>query len=59
MPKNINGNWNVMGMFNYNTALKNQKFTINTFTQASYTNNVGYLTDNKTHVEQKNTNDHE
>ena len=55
MPKNINGNWNVMGMFNYNTALKNQKYTINTVTQVNYTNNVGYLTDNKTHVEQKNT----
>ena len=55
MPKNINGNWNVMGMFNYNTALKNQKYTINTFTSANYANNVGYLTDNKTHVEQKNT----
>ncbi len=55
MPKNINGNWNVMGMFNYNTALKNQKYTINTFTSANYANNVGYLTDNKTHIEQKNT----
>ena len=55
MPKNINGNWNINGMFNYNTALKNQKYTINTFTQAGYTNNVGYLTDSKTHVEQKNT----
>ena len=55
MPKNINGNWNVNGMFNYNTALKNQKSTINTFTQVGYTNNVGYLTDNRTHIEQKNT----
>lgn len=55
MPKNINGNWNINGMFNYNTALKNQKFTINTFTQVGYTNNVGYLTDNRTHIEQKNT----
>ena len=55
MPKNINGNWNINGMFNYNTALKNQKYTINTFTQVGYTNNVGYLTDNKTHIEQKNT----
>ena len=42
-------------MFNYNTALKNQKYTINTFTQVGYTNNVGYLTDNRTHIEQKNT----
>lgn len=55
MPKNINGNWNINGMFNYNTALKNQKYTINTFTSVGFTNNVGYLTDNKTHIEQKNT----
>ena len=55
MPKNINGNWNINGMFNYNTALKNQKYTINTFTQVGYTNNVGYWTDNNTHIEQKNT----
>lgn len=53
-PKNINGNWNVFGMFGYNTALKNKKFTINTFTTLRYTNNVGYLTDS-TKVERKNT----
>lgn len=53
-PKNINGNWNVFGMFGYNTALKNKKFTINTFTTLRYSNNVGYLTDS-TRVERKNT----
>lgn len=54
MPKNINGNWNAFGMFGYNTALKNKKYTINTFTTLRYTNNVGYLTDS-TKVERKNT----
>lgn len=43
-PENINGNWNVGGMFGFNTALKNQKFTIGSYTNANYTNNVGYLT---------------
>ena len=43
-PENINGNWNVFGMFGMNTALKsNKKFTIGTFTNASYSNNVGYV----------------
>ncbi len=54
MPKNINGNWNAFGMFGYNTALKNKKYTINTFTTFRYANNVGYLTDS-TKVERKNT----
>ena len=46
-PKNINGNWN--------TALKNKKYTINSFSNASYQNNVAYLTDSKTKMENKNT----
>lgn len=54
-PKNINGNWNVFGMFGFSTALKNKKFTINTFSNASYANNVAYLTDGQTRVENKNT----
>lgn len=28
-PENINGNWNAMGMFGFNTALKDKRFTIN------------------------------
>ena len=45
MPENINGNWNVFGMFGVNTALKwNKKFTVGTFTNASYANNVSYVT---------------
>lgn len=43
-PENINGNWNIGGMFGFNTALKNQKFTIGSYTNANYMNNVGYLT---------------
>lgn len=45
-PQNINGNWNVFGMFGFNTALgKSKSFTLNTFTNASYNNNVGYYFD--------------
>ena len=54
-PENINGNWNAFGMVGFNTALPNKKYTINTFTNASYNNNVGYLTDDDTKEVRKNT----
>ncbi|HIY87766.1 MAG TPA: outer membrane beta-barrel protein [Candidatus Bacteroides pullicola] len=56
-PRNINGNWSAFGMFGFNTALKNKKFTIGTFTNANYANNVGYLTSGRgaDAVERKNT----
>ena len=57
MPKNINGNWNTFGMFGINTALKDKRFTIGSFTNYNYMNNVGYLTSGRgaEAVEQKNT----
>ncbi|MBE6280517.1 MAG: TonB-dependent receptor [Bacteroides sp.] len=56
MPENINGNWNMFGMFGINSALKsNPKFTFGTFTNASYANNVGYLTMGTMKDAQKNT----
>jgi hypothetical protein len=56
MPENINGNWNVFGMFGMNTAFKNnKKFTIGTFTNARYANNVGYVTTGDMKDAQKNT----
>ena len=45
MPENINGNWNLFGIIGTNTALRNKKFTINTFTRASYNNIVSYISD--------------
>ena len=56
-PKNINGNWNAFGMFGFNTALPNKKYTINSFSNANYQNNVAYLTSGKgaDAVERKNT----
>ncbi|MDO4162775.1 MAG: TonB-dependent receptor [Bacteroides sp.] len=56
-PKNINGNWSAFGMVGYNTALPNKKFTINTFSNVSYANNVAYQTSGSgaSAVEQKNT----
>ncbi len=54
-PKNINGNWNAFGMFGFNTALPNKKYTINSFSNVNYQNNVAYLTDNQTKEENKNT----
>ncbi len=56
-PKNINGNWNAFGMFGFNTALPNKKYTINSFSNANYQNNVAYLTSGKgaDAVERKST----
>lgn len=57
-PENINGNWNAFGMFGFNTALPNKKFTVNSFTTANLNNSVAYLTNGKdiTAEAQKNTN---
>ncbi len=48
MPENINGNWNIFGILGSNTALRNKKFTINTFTMARYNNIVSYMSDRET-----------
>lgn len=45
-PENINGNWNLFSMLGSNTALRDKKYTINTFTTASYNNIVSYISDN-------------
>jgi hypothetical protein len=45
-PQNIDGNWNVFGMFGINTALDEGKFfTLSSYTNANYSNNVGYYFD--------------
>lgn len=50
MPVNVNGNWNASTSFNFNTAFTgDQRFRINTHTQASMTNAVGYVYQSKTH----------
>lgn len=45
MPENINGNWNLFGILGTNTALKNKKYTINTFTMARFNNIASYISD--------------
>ncbi len=43
-PENINGNWDARGHFMFNTGLgKEKNFTIHTFTNLGYSNNVGYV----------------
>ncbi|BCI64349.1 uncharacterized protein BN472_02724 [Tannerella sp. CAG:118] len=55
-PENINGNWNLFGIVGTNTALRNKKYTINTFTRANYQNMVSYISDkNITADTDKNT----
>lgn len=48
MPENISGNWNLFGVLGTNTALKNKKYTINTFTMARYNNIVSYMSARET-----------
>lgn len=54
-PENINGNWNAFGIFGFNTALKNKKYTINTFTNVNYQNNVAFLYNQDTKNNDRNT----
>ena len=43
-PENINGNWNGMVGFMFNTAIDSAGyFNVNTFTNLSYAHNVGYV----------------
>lgn len=44
-PENINGNWNARGMFGSNTALRDKRFTINTFTTGGFSHNVSYISE--------------
>ena len=47
-PENINGNWNAGGMFIFNTAIDTAGYwNVNTFTNLSYQNQVGYLSLNR------------
>lgn len=54
-PQNINGNWNASGMFGFNSALKNKKFTINSFSRVAYTNSVAFLYEDSKRENEKNT----
>lgn len=43
-PENINGNWNAMGAFMFNTAIDSAGyFNVNTFTNVNYNNYVNYV----------------
>ena len=55
-PENINGDWNVNSAFMFNTPLDSAgHWNINTFTNMSYANNVGYVSLNRTSSSEKNT----
>ena len=54
-PVNINGNWNASANFSFNTALGPQKYwRLNTSTNTSATNAVGYVYQNQTQQTVKN-----
>ena len=46
-PENINGNWSARGNFGFNTPLFVDNFFLNTSTSVGYTNNVGYIYQDK------------
>lgn len=54
-PENINGNWNASGNFNFNTAFSDQRFRVNSGTNARYTNAVSYVYQSASHETVKNT----
>lgn len=55
-PENINGNWNISGAFMFNTAIDSiGEWNVNTFTNLSYNNYVGYLALDNNSSSQKNT----
>lgn len=55
-PENINGNWNAMGAFMFNTAIDSAGyFNVNTFTNANYNNYVAYLALDNQQSSVKNT----
>jgi len=39
---NVNGNWTAQGFMSFNTPLKNKKFTLSTFSNASYSDAVSF-----------------
>ncbi len=54
-PVNVNGNWNGSASFNFNTALgEKQNWRLNTQTQGSITNSVGYVYQGETNTTVKN-----
>ena len=54
-PENINGNWNAMGAFMFNTAIDSAGFfNVNTFTNINYNHYVAYLALNSTSSSVKN-----
>ncbi len=53
-PENINGNWNAFGMFGFNTALKNKKYTLSSFSSANYRNQVAFDEDKETKASVRN-----
>ena len=55
-PENINGNWNVAGGFNFNSAIPaNTKFTYSTGTDAGFNHNVAYISMNSQSSSVRNT----
>ena len=46
-PVNVNGVWNVYGMFMLNTPLSNKKFTVGSHSSAGYNRRIGFSDGNK------------
>lgn len=51
MPKNIDGNWNAMGMFVFNTAFKDKRFTMGSFSNVMLNNMASYFVNSSNSAE--------
>ncbi len=54
-PENINGNWSLFGIVGANIALKNKRYTFNTFTRANYQNMVAYISEENVDADKNTT----
>ena len=55
-PENIDGNWNINGSIMFNTSIDSVGYwNVNTYSNVSYSNNVGYISLNPLADSQKNT----
>ncbi len=54
-PQNIDGNWTAMGIFAFNTALKNKNFTLSNMINPRYSRSKSFMQSNLGEVAEENT----
>lgn len=54
-PQNIDGNWTAMGVFAFNTALKNKNFTLSNMFKPRYSHQKSFMQSNMGEAAEENT----